>query len=243
MIESLNGCTNVSELPNLILIDDSGKYNLDYDFAIKARRLYKGKIFSIINDTNMGVSFSRNIGFSMVPIGSYVVFFDSDDTWIVGNYKKFISALKANADKDLILFPTSINEIPKYSGISMEVKQLLWKDYGAGERLLVIKKTDNDKPFIDKLRGFEIVSLYDWGCGVSRRSVVAPVVIRNYTSDNDYSLTRSQFTNERTYLSISAFARLVLLSVQQGDLKILHLALIRCIKWSMLWLYHQITIK
>ena len=143
------------------------------------------KILLIKNKKNRGVTFSRNRGY-LLSKSDYVIFMDSDDLFTPNAIDIIASDLDRSSIVDVALFSTQYS-----SNIKCESKNAycLIKDYGQGERLLVVRKISKGVPFCGALKGHEFYGLlkflYKYGGAVKTFSSI----VRVYTQDNENSLT------------------------------------------------------
>lgn len=106
----------VSELRNedeLILINDGSKDN-----SLEVCNKYKSENVHIVNNSNHGVSYSRNCGIQKSAC-DYIMFVDSDDYLFSGWRKSVESAVCT--EKDIVYFSQNSFEIPSKSDIVKDV--------------------------------------------------------------------------------------------------------------------------
>lgn len=90
----------------IIIIDDCSSDDT-WVRCKNLRELNPSQIFIFRNESNQGLSITRNIGIEK-SIGEYVLFLDGDDFWISNIFlEKVLALLSKHSDLDLIIFPLS----------------------------------------------------------------------------------------------------------------------------------------
>jgi glycosyltransferase involved in cell wall biosynthesis len=138
----------------VILVNDSGDGSI---IEIKTQYKFNVRVINLIK--NIGVTGARNIGLNEA-IGTYVMFFDSDDRLIPNNFEKTYNFLFLN-NYDIVLFRCvdEFGNLIGHKNLKIETSRSPNFFYGKGECLVCVKRVENINPFIKFYRGNEHVGL------------------------------------------------------------------------------------
>lgn len=168
----------------VIVVDDASTD----DTVEQLRKLFAeeiaiGRFRLIRNAMNRGVTGSKNEGY-LAARNEWVVFLDSDDTFLPGVGDAVVSVLDANSDKPLVFFRCT-NQDGNFVGTRFEKDVALdlsaYLEYTSyGEALTAVnKRIVQQTPYVESLRGYE-------GLGCTRiiarhgPAVLSTVVARRY---------------------------------------------------------------
>ena len=183
----------------IVLIDDTpGEVASRSSYLQNMVREYPNLDFVIlVNRKNRGVTFSRNRAVSNVHSDFYI-FLDSDDTLREDAIETAQNVLsKYSKNYGVFLFRTDKN----HAIATKEGKaNLLLKDYGSGERLVVVR-SGRGLPFCGSLRGHELVGLLRFCEKNDFKVVLDGNILRDYHDDNLHSIsTGTEFINRLPFL-------------------------------------------
>lgn len=84
----------------IILVNDG---STDSSYDISKKNTEKHEFIKLYNQNNQGASAARNHGIK-VAVGEYIIFLDSDDTWISQDFLKTSADLLETSQRDVLFF-------------------------------------------------------------------------------------------------------------------------------------------
>jgi glycosyltransferase involved in cell wall biosynthesis len=184
-------------ISEIIIIDDSNKNEKENISIPDCLDIYTT---ILINDKNMGVTFSRNKGY-IYASGDYILFLDSDDCISNNGWPIIIDKIK-KTNPDLILLrcaDMNSNLIGDFENESLsQGLNILFDTYNKGERLLMVKKYNClGMPFLGSLRGCELTGLVRFLMRLNPKILNLQNIGRVYYSDNIHSISKIDNLNKR----------------------------------------------